>query len=246
MEMLVTWFDMTYPGCCIRTKARETVFVSYHQPRNRTGGRGDVNRHLQHCDAHAPVDPNTPTYASGPRPPAHICGAFASDFERRAALRTFFRVGLIAGERCAVLVDDEDPSDTLSAIGSAAELDQWQEAGLLRVLTTPIPEASRCGLTVGEKIDVWAGLIELAWERPTRIGGEVTWWLHHVSVDKLLAYEEDLERSMPDGLSALCLYDRRYFESDVLDTAMRLHTHKVTANRMFVENMDYRPSNEFV
>jgi MEDS: MEthanogen/methylotroph, DcmR Sensory domain len=205
-----------------------------------------VTRHPQRCTAHATVDPHTPTYASGPRPPAHICGAFGSDFERRAALRTFFRVGLTAGERCAVLIDDEDPSDTLSAIGSAAELDQWQEAGLLRVLTAPIPDASRNGIAVGDKIDVWAGLIELAWESPTRIGGEATWWLHHVSVDKLLAYEEDLGRSMPEGLSALCLYDRECFESDVLEAAMRIHTHKVTANRLFVENTDYRRSKELV
>jgi hypothetical protein len=34
------------------------------------------------------------------------------------------------------------------------------------------------------------------------MGVQVTWWLHDVNMDKMLADHEDLERSMPDGLSA--------------------------------------------
>ena len=81
-----------------------------------------------------------------------------------------------------------------------------------------------------ENADIWQGFFALALDTPTRMAGEVTGW--HVNMDKMLADEEDLEQSMPDGLSALCLYVRRHFESDELAVAMRVHTHKVTANRM--------------
>ena len=179
-----------------------------------------------------------PAFVSGPMPPAHICGVFGTEFERRSALRKFFRIGLLAGERCAMNIDADDPSDTLSAIGTDTEIGQWRDEGLLTVL--PAPTSSRAGLTIDEMLDVWDSFTEEAKRTPTRIGGEATWWLHIVSVDKLLEYERELESSMPQALSALCLYDRSRFDTAAQRNAMQLHPHKVTARSMFVDNHDYR------
>ena len=173
-----------------------------------------------------------PAFVSGPKPPAHLYGSFDSDFERRSALRKFFRAGLFACERCAINVDAEDPADTLSAIGTADEIARWCDEGLLTVVAAP----SADGLDVDDMIDVWNSFIETAKHTPARIGGEATWWLHLVAADKLIEYEAELECAMPQQLSALCLYDRRRFDADLLERAMRIHPHKVTASRMFVTN----------
>jgi DcmR-like sensory protein len=186
-----------------------------------------------------PVHVSPPPFASGPTPPTHICGVFESEFERRSALRKFFRIGLLAGERCAVNIDRDDPSDTLAAIGTADEIGQWREEGLLTVLPAPTA-ADSTGLTIDEMLDVWDSFTEEAKRTPTRIGGEATWWLHIVSVDTLLEYERELESSMPQGLSALCLYDSTRFDADALECAMQIHPHKVTQRSMFVENHAYR------
>ena len=183
------------------------------------------------------VGSGAPAFVSGPKPPVHLCGTFESDFERRAALRKFFRAGLIAGERCAINVDPADPTITLSAIGTAAEIAQWRDQGLLTVLPAPTPDVPVDG--VEEMIDVWDSFIERARHTPTRIGGEATWWLHLVTPDRLLEYEEELECSMPQQLSALCLYDRRRFDADTVRHAIRIHPHLVTASRMFVTNDGY-------
>ncbi len=179
-----------------------------------------------------------PAFVSGPTPPAHICGVFDTEFERRSALRKFFRIGLLAGERCAINIDADDPSDTLSAIGTETELAQWREQGLLTVLAAPT--SSHNDLTVDEMLDVWQSFIEEAQRTPTRIGGEATWWLHIVSVEKLLEYERELESSIPPFLSALCLYDRQRFDTEAQRIAMQLHRHKVTDRSMFVDNSDCR------
>jgi hypothetical protein len=164
---------------------------------------------------------------------------FASDFERRAATRTFFRVGLMAGERCAVMIDSENADHALSAIGTAGEIAQWRDQGLLTTLLAPASEASPDDLSVAEMIDAWGSVIEQARLTPTRIGGEATWWLHLVTADRLLEYDLELQLSIPQHLSALCLYDRRRFRADVLRSAMRLHPHKVRERRTFVANPDY-------
>ena len=180
-----------------------------------------------------------PAITTGPKPPAHICGVFASEFERRAATRTFFRVGLMAGEQCAVMIDSENSDHALSAIGTAAEIAQWREQGQLTTLLAPAAEASLDDLSVADMIDVWGSFIEQARDTPIRIGGEATWWLHLVNADRLLEYDLQLQSSLPPHLSALCLYDRRRFRADVLRSAMRLHPHRVRARRTFVANPDY-------
>ena len=182
---------------------------------------------------------SAPPFTTGPKPPVHICGVFASDFERRAATRTFFRVGLMAGERCAVMIDSANADHALSAIGSAAEIAQWCDQGLLTTLLAPSRDASLDDLSIAEMIDVWGSFIEQARHAPIRIGGEATWWLHLVSAERLLEYDLELQLSLPQHLSALCLYDRRRFRADVLRAAMRMHPNKVHARRTFVANPDY-------
>ncbi len=177
------------------------------------------------------------SFTTEPPPPAHISGVFETDFERRSALRRFFRVGLIAGERCAINIDADDPANTLSAIGTDAEVTQWREEGLLTVLRAPTGSAD--DVTIQEMLDVWDSFIDRARHTPTRIGGEATWWLHVVTADKLLEYERELELSMPPRLSALCLYDRNRFDSDALRIAMQIHPQKVSASRRFVDNDAY-------
>ena len=186
----------------------------------------------------APAGSNPPAFVSGPTPPAHICGVFETEFERRSALRKFFRIGLLAGERCAINIDADDPSDTLAAIGTDAEIAEWRAEGLLTVLTAPT--SSSDGLTIEEMLDVWDSFTKEAKWTPTRIGREATWWLHIVPVTELLEYERELELSMPRRLSALCLYDRKRFGTAAQRLAMRLHPHKVTARSMFVDNSEYR------
>ena len=145
----------------------------------------------------------------------------------------------MAGERCAVMIDSENADHALSAIGTAAEIAQWRDQGLLTTLLAPASEASLDDLSVAEMIDVWGGFIEQARHTSTRIGGEATWWLHRVKADRLLEYDLELQVSLPPHLSALCLYDRRRFRADVLRSAMQLHPHKVRARRTFVANPDY-------
>lgn len=145
----------------------------------------------------------------------------------------------MAGEHCAVMIDSENAEHALSAIGTAAEIAQWRQQGLLTTLLAPASKASLDDVSVAEMIDVWGSFIEQAGHTPIRIGGEATWWLHLVTADRLLEYDLELQLRLPRHLSALCLYDRRRFRADVLRSAMRLHPHKVRARRSFGTNPDY-------
>ena len=178
------------------------------------------------------------------RPPSlHICGLFDTEAQRRAAVHGFFRAGLMAGERCVVVVDSADPTDSIAAIGSESETTQWREAGVLEI-RTPQDDQPSANLTLDEMLDVWGGIVEMARQSPARIGGDVAWWLHQTSRETLLRYEAELNRSMPTGLSALCLYDLRRFDPAGLLEAVRTHPKMLIGDRFLVDNRYYADGDE--
>ncbi len=185
--------------------------------------------------------------AAGPvnEPRGHTCGIVQSPAQFRTVMRQYFRPGPLAGEHCVFVLDKQDPGQALAAIGSDAETSQWQQDGLLDGRFPQQADGDRTNLTVDEMLDVWNEIIEMARTRPVRIAGEVSWWLYQTSEERLLRYESELNRAMPSGLSALCVYDLTRFGPDAWLDMLRTHPNLLIGEDYLTRNRYYLPPNEF-
>lgn len=82
-----------------------------------------------------------------------------------------------------IALDTAEPDDILAAIGSPAELADWEKSGRLTVRTASGPGQPRRPLTFDQMMDVWGELIDRARLTRVRLGGEAGWWLHQTSQD---------------------------------------------------------------
>jgi hypothetical protein len=119
----------------------------------------------------------------------------------------FFRTGFAAGEHCMIAVDTAEPDNILAAIGSPAEVAGWEQPGRLTVRTAPGAGQAPRDLTFHQMMDVWSEVIETARSTRVRLGGEASLWLHQTSEERLLCYESEMNRAIPDQVAVLCLYD---------------------------------------
>jgi hypothetical protein len=71
-----------------------------------------------------------------------------------------------------------------------------------------------------------------------RLGGEASWWLHQTSLERLLRYESELNRTIPAEIAVLCLYDLNRFSSGVLMDVGQTHP-RALINEMIIENPYY-------
>lgn len=171
-------------------------------------------------------------------PQAHLCGTFQAPGERDRVMGAFFRTGLAAGEHCMIAVDTAEPDDILAAIGSPAEVAGWEQAGRLTVRTAPGAGQAPRDLTFHQMMDVWSEVIETARSTRVRLGGEASWWLHQTSEGRLLRYESEMNRAIPDQVAVLCLYDLTRFSGDVVMDVVQTHP-RALIGEVIVQNPYY-------
>jgi hypothetical protein len=157
----------------------------------------------------------------------HICALFSGQRQRDHVLLPYLRSGLDRGDKCVVILDDDDPIATLAPMADQADLDKWVATEHLDVLAAVEPEVPAGKLTVAEMLAGWDGAVA-ATRGAGRFGfvrgaSDATWWVARTDPDTLVRYESALTSYLPDDLSVLCLYDLDRFSGRLLVDAVRVH-----------------------
>jgi len=184
-------------------------------------------------------------------PGDHLCCIYETDKEHRAVLTQFLRHGLERGEKVLYIVDDRTAEVITGYLRDArAEVDTYLDSGQLSVLTSD--QAYVRGGTFDP--DAMIGLLEKETERASREGytalrvtGEMSWALRGLpGSERLIEYEAKLNRFFPGRRClAICQYDRRRFQAEVLLDVLRTHPIAVIGTQIY-DNFYYVPPAELL
>jgi ABC-type transporter Mla MlaB component len=164
-------------------------------------------------------------------PGEHACCVFESDDDQANLLSRFARDAVARRDRIFYLADRSDESKVADILTDAG-LDgkTMLDTGALQVL-----RSSEMGLEDGfdrdRQLAVWKQLTGLARNdgyRGLAVAAEMSWALTwEVDVDALIAYEATSDPVFTTReLSAICQYDARLFDEEVLERAG--HAHRYT------------------
>lgn len=163
------------------------------------------------------------------QPGDHYCGIYRTDEDQRAIIIDFVRDGVARNEKMFYLVNLQTAEQLRATLAAAGiEVDRLIEQGQLVILTAK-DSYLRDGQFDPEKM---IGLLGEETERALAEGytamratGEMTWALAgEPGSERLVEYESRLNHFFPDSKCyAVCQYDRRRFDSEMLLDI--LHTH---------------------
>jgi len=173
-------------------------------------------------------------------PGDHACGVFAGDDDQAQLVGAFARDAFARRDRLFYIADASDEAtivDFLDDVGldGRARL----AAGDLQIL-----HSSQMGLEDGfdrdRQMAVWHKLIDTARDdgyRGLAAAAEMTWALAwHVEPEAIVSYEATAGELFAGGaMSALCQYDTRRFERNLLERAAHVHPYAIA-----VRGTDYK------
>jgi hypothetical protein len=159
----------------------------------------------------------------------HYCGIYRTDEDHRALVIEFIRHGVERNEKMLYIVNIQTAAQlkaTLEGGGIAPE--ELTQKGQLVILT-----AKDAYMKDGEfEPDKMITLLQKETEKALadgftalRVTGEMTWALAgEPGSERLVEYESKLNRFFPDSKCyALCQYDRRRFDSEMLLDIVQTH-----------------------
>jgi len=148
------------------------------------------------------------------QPGDHVCALYFGDTERDEILFPFLRAGLLEGDKCLCLIDQETPSYVVDGLRTTGDLpaprtsDEWLEVDECRNVYLPdgrfSPEAMIDYLGVKLSTAMDTGRYE-----KVRAAGEMSWALDQPpGAEHLLDYESEINRTAADSPQILlCMYD---------------------------------------
>jgi formate hydrogenlyase transcriptional activator len=144
----------------------------------------------------------------------HLCCIYETDEEHRILLTTFMKHGLQLGEKIIYVVDVRTAEDILESYMSGGIFDPDGMIALLKKETERALEEGYATL---------------------RVTGEMSWALRGLpGSDRLLEYETKLNEFFPDhACMAICQYDRRRFDSEILLDILLTHPIAVIGTQLF-------------
>jgi hypothetical protein len=163
------------------------------------------------------------------QPGDHYCGIYRTDEDHRAIIVDFVRDGVARGEKMFYLVNLQTAEQLRSTLsGAGIPVDELIEKGQLVIMTANEAylrdgqfEPGKMIQLLGEETDkaIAEGYTAL------RATGEMTWALAgEPGSERLVEYEAQLNHFFPHRKCyAVCQYDRRRFDSEMLLDI--LHTH---------------------
>jgi PAS domain S-box-containing protein len=185
------------------------------------------------------------------QPGDHLCSFYASEAERRAALRSFISQGLEQGEKILYIhegSDDENALRDLSELGVGIE-DCLEKGGL-----SLVTEAETCLQDGAFDPGRMIGLLQAETERalaqgyPALRAVGATGWVHRrqPGSDHLIEYEAKLSAFFSKNKClALCPYDLRKFDPSLLLNVLASHPFVITGAEVY-ENIYYIPPKELL
>lgn len=187
----------------------------------------------------------------GLRPGAHICFLFESEEEHRALLAPFMRHGLERYEKLLYLADAhraEQILDYLSADG--VEVGPYVQSGQIRIVEADAAGRHEWIADPKEAIallEAEAGRAVQEGFSGLRVTGEMSGALKGPhGAERLIEAESTLNAFFPGSRClALCQYDRRRFEAQMLMGALEAHPLAAVGADLY-DNFYYMPPREFM
>jgi PAS domain S-box-containing protein len=185
------------------------------------------------------------------RPGAHLCCLYGTEEEHQAVLAPYLRRGLEQGEKTLYIVDAHTAETILGYLSNEGLLvEQFLKSGQFAILTRTEaymrqgffdPEAMITLLKAETKKALAQGYTAL------RVTGEMTWALRGLpGSERLIEYEIKLNEFFPGSRClAICQYDRRRFEPEVLLDVLRTHPLAVIGAQIY-NNFYYIPPAEML
>jgi PAS domain S-box-containing protein len=184
-------------------------------------------------------------------PGDHLCCIYQTEAEHRAVLTPFLRQGLERGEKVLYIVDDRTAEEILDYLrDDGLDVEPYLDRGQLAILTRH--DAYVRGGSFDP--DAMIALLEDETEQALaegytalRVTGEMSWALRGLpGSERLIEYEAKLNQFFVDRQClAVCQYDRRRFESEVLLDVLRTHPIAVIGTQIY-ENFYYVPPEELL
>jgi hypothetical protein len=191
---------------------------------------------------------------SGPSiaPGDHICALYIGDTERDEILFSFLRAGMLEGDKCVCLVDQEPPSYVVDRLVSSGDVpaprasSDWLEVDECRNAYLPdgrfSPEATIEYL--GEKL---AMAMQSGRYPKVRAVGEMSWALAQPpGAEQLSHYESEINRTAASSPQILlCMYDLALIGGSVVIDLLKTHP-KLVLGGMVLDNPHWLTPDEFV
>jgi hypothetical protein len=196
--------------------------------------------------ANPPILPSIARMGAGD----HYCGIYRTDDDHRAIIVDYIRQGILRKEKMFYIVNIQSAAQLKATLGAAGiDVDRLVDGGQLVILT-----AKEAYLKDGQ-FDPEKMIALLAEETDTalaegytalRATGEMTWALAgEPGSERLVEYESRLNEFFPTKKCyAVCQYDRRRFDAEMLIDILQTHP-KVLYGRDGFDNSEmYFISNE--
>ncbi|HYH98237.1 MEDS domain-containing protein [Hyalangium sp.] len=159
----------------------------------------------------------------------HYCGIYRTDEDHRALIIDFIRHGVERGEKILYIVNIQSAAQlkvTLETGGVDAEA--LIQKGQLVIVTAKEAYLKGGEFNPDKMIALLQGETEKALEegyQALRVTGEMTWALAgEPGSERLVEYESKLNQFFPNSKCyAMCQYDRRRFDSEMLVEILQTH-----------------------
>jgi hypothetical protein len=183
----------------------------------------------------------------------HYCGIYRTDEDQRKLVIDFIRQGVEKHEKMMYIVNIQTATQLKATLAAAeVEVDDLVERGQLVILT-----AKEAYLKHGEfDPDKMIALLSEETDKALaegyaalRVTGEMTWALAgEPGSERLVEYESKLNEFFPDRKCyAVCQYDRRRFDSEMLLDILHTHPQVLFGTDGFDNaHMYYVPSQSFL
>jgi hypothetical protein len=174
----------------------------------------------------------------------HVCAFYFGPDDRDLLVRLYLRAGLLAGDRCICIVDDDDPDAAAARVRERLAADLPGRGGSLTLTDSDHTYLRPGGFSTEGMIEFLdatvSGALEDGHYSRVRVMGDMSWVLRHPDlVTELFAYEaavNDFRDRYPQVL--LCLYDLERFGARMLDDILRTHP-KLLLGDVLVDNPHY-------
>lgn len=183
----------------------------------------------------------------------HYCGIYRTDEDHRALVVDFIRHGVERGEKMLYIVNIHTAAQLRAMLVAAdIDVDALLEKRQLVILTAKEAYLKGGQFDPDKMLTLLREETDLALAEgyaALRVTGEMTWALAgDPGSERLVEYESKLNRFFPDSKCyAVCQYDRRRFDAEMLLDILHTHPHVLFGQEGFDNsNMYFVPPEEFL
>lgn len=185
------------------------------------------------------------------KPGDHLCCIYTTDEEHRAVTTPFLRQGLEGNEKVVYIIDARTAETILDYLREdGLDVAPYLERGQLNILSQDDAYTKHGVFDPGAMIALLQREMDQALEegyKALRVSGEMSWALRGLpGSDRLIEYENRLNQFLPGSrCSAICQYDRRRFDPEVLLDVLRTHPIAFIGTTLY-ENFYHIPPDEML